>query len=146
MELFVNGTLMRGEALHQNLNGCPFLREALTAPSYRLFLMGGGSYPGMIRISHSGAAIAGELYSVPDALVDAIFAREPPHLYLGEVELEDGSAVQGVLCDADGLKHPEITAYGGWRAWQKHVDALVRSQTARLSARRAGERPPYVTG
>lgn len=126
MQLFVNGTLMRGEALHRNLIGCNFLLEARTAPCYRLFLMGDGSYPGMIRASHSGACIAGELYYVPDARVQEIFAREPPHLYLGEVELEDGSHVEGVLCDPEAApKHPEITGYGGWRGWRKHVDAMV---------------------
>lgn len=126
MQLFVNGTLMRGEVLHQNLSGCNFLLEVRTAPSYRLFLMGAGNYPGMIRAQLNGASIAGELYSVPDTLVQEIFAREPPHLYLGEVELEDGSHVQGVLCDPDAApKHPEITGYGGWRGWRKHVEAGV---------------------
>jgi gamma-glutamylcyclotransferase (GGCT)/AIG2-like uncharacterized protein YtfP len=126
MQLFVNGTLMRGEALHQNMSACQFVHEARTAPSYRLFLMGGGSYPGMIRVAHGGVCIAGELYEVPDVQVDDIFAREPPHLYLGEVELEDGSRVQGVLCDPEAThQRPEITAYGGWRAWRKHMDAIV---------------------
>ena len=126
MQLFVNGTLMRGEVLQANLSGCNFLLEARTAPSYRLFLMGGGSYPGMIRAQHGGASIAGELYYVPDARVDEIFAREPPHLYLGEVELEDGSLVQGVLCDAEAApKHPEITGYGGWRGWRKYAESVI---------------------
>jgi gamma-glutamylcyclotransferase (GGCT)/AIG2-like uncharacterized protein YtfP len=119
MKLFVNGTLMRGEALHQNLNGCAFLREARTATAYRLFVLGNGSYPGMIRAEHGGVAVSGELYDVPDELVDGIFAREPPHLYLGVVELDDGAHVQGVLCDpAAAPTHPEITAYGGWRNWR----------------------------
>ena len=34
--LFVNGTLMRGLALHENLVGAEFLGEAWTAPCYRL--------------------------------------------------------------------------------------------------------------
>lgn len=120
MELFVNGTLMRGEALHQNLHACQFVRAAHTAPHYRLFLLGDGSYPGMMRASHGGAAIAGELYTVPDTEVQAIFAREPPHLYLGDVELDNGEWVPGVLCDpAIAPQHPEITAYGGWQRWRQ---------------------------
>lgn len=117
---------MRGEALHANLTGCNFLLEARTAPSYRLFLMGGGSYPGMIRAPYGGVSIAGELYYVPDARVDEIFAREPPHLFVGEVELEDGTLVQGVLCDPDAApQHPEITAYRGWRGWRQHLGAIT---------------------
>jgi len=123
MELFV-GTLMLGEALHPNLSGCAFLRESLTAPHYRLFLMGGGSYPGMIRVTQEGAAIAGEVYEVSDAQLEAIFAREPPHLYLGDVELENGVWVPGVLCDPEAThRRPEITVFGGWRGWRKQQAA-----------------------
>ena len=126
MHLFVNGTLMRGEALHQNLSACTFLKEVSTAARYRLFLLGGGTYPGMVRADIGASRIAGELYFVPDAHIDEIFAREPPHLYLGEVELEDGSQVPGVLCEAEAVhQNPEITAYGGWRAWRKHADVVV---------------------
>lgn len=126
MDLFVNGTLMRGEALHQNLAACRFVRVAHTGPYYRLFLLGGGTYPGMIRASHGGASIAGELYDVPDAQVGAIFAREPPHLYLGDVELEDGIWVPGVLCEETvAPQYPEITAYGGWQGWRKHGAAMA---------------------
>jgi len=35
--LFVNGTLMRGLALHSNLAGAELLGEAHTAPMYRLY-------------------------------------------------------------------------------------------------------------
>jgi gamma-glutamylcyclotransferase (GGCT)/AIG2-like uncharacterized protein YtfP len=119
MKLFVNGTLMRGEALHQNLDGCTFLAEAQTAAAYRLYALGNGSYPGMIRAADSGVTVSGELYDVPSDLVDGIFAREPPHLYLGVVELADGSQVQGVLCDpAAAPKYPEISTYGGWHNWR----------------------------
>lgn len=126
MELFVNGTLMRGEALHQNLSACQFLRTAQTVPHYRLFLLGDGTYPGMIRASHGGGSIAGELYAVPGAQVEAIFAREPPHLYLGDVELEGSIWVPGVLCEeAVAPQYPEITAYGGWQGWRKHGTAMA---------------------
>ena len=80
----------------------------------------------MIRASHGGASIAGELYDVPDAQVGAIFAREPPHLYLGDVELEDGIWVPGVLCEETvAPQYPEITAYGGWQGWRKHGAAMA---------------------
>jgi allophanate hydrolase len=122
MLLFVNGTLMRGETLHDNLHGCTFLLETRTAPGYRLYAMGEGSYPGMVKSQAGGAAIAGELYQVPSGLVQVIFEREPPHLYLGKVELEDGSRVWGVLCEEVAVPDkPEITWFGGWRNWRAHM-------------------------
>jgi gamma-glutamylcyclotransferase (GGCT)/AIG2-like uncharacterized protein YtfP len=80
MLLFVNGTLMRGETLHDNLHGCTFLLETRTASGYRLYAMGDGSYPGMVKADAGGAAILGELYQVPAGLVQVIFEREPPYL------------------------------------------------------------------
>ena len=63
---------------------------------------------------------------MPDAHIDEIFAREPPHLYLGEVEREDGSHVPGVLCETKAaFQHPEVTGYGGWHAWRKHMDNVA---------------------
>jgi len=47
VELFVNGTLMRGDVLHQNLDGARFISEARTAPRYRLYSIG-DVHPGMI--------------------------------------------------------------------------------------------------
>ncbi|MBV9357638.1 MAG: glutamyl-tRNA amidotransferase, partial [Chloroflexi bacterium] len=46
VELFVNGTLMRGLALHANLNGAEFLETVRTAPIYRLYSIG-DVHPGM---------------------------------------------------------------------------------------------------
>ena len=40
VELFVNGTLMRGLKLHHNLDGATFLGAFRTAPVYRLYSIG----------------------------------------------------------------------------------------------------------
>ena len=125
MLLFVNGTLMRGETLHDNLHGCTFLLETCTASGYRLYAMGDGSYPGMVKSAAGGASISGELYQVPSGLVQVIFEREPPYLYLGKVDLEDGSSVWGVLCEEVAVPDkPEITWFGGWRSWRAHMAAV----------------------
>jgi gamma-glutamylcyclotransferase (GGCT)/AIG2-like uncharacterized protein YtfP len=47
-ELFVNGTLMRGLALHGNLAGAEFLGVACTAPVYRLYSID-DRHPGHVR-------------------------------------------------------------------------------------------------
>ena len=62
--LFVNGTLMRGLALHSNLDGAGFVGEERTAPAYRLFYIA-DAHPGMFRDDADGRSIAGELYDLP---------------------------------------------------------------------------------
>src|SRR5579859_137181 len=48
-DLFVNGTLMRGLKLHDNLNQAPYLGVVRTAPLYRLHSIG-AVHPGMYRL------------------------------------------------------------------------------------------------
>ncbi len=119
MILFVNGTLMRGLALHENLAGAEFLGEAWTAPCYRLHSIG-DRHPGMYEVQAGGVAIAGELYEMPDAVRRRVEAGEPPGLYCGPVRLADGSVVNGILYPRDLAegKHPDISAHGGWRAYR----------------------------
>src|SRR5262245_63068367 len=96
--LAVNGTLMRGLELNNNLlaAGARFVRETRTAPVYRLWSIG-DRHPAMLRVASGGAAIAVEVWSVPDAGLAGILRQEPPGLCIGKVQLEDGSEVLGVL-------------------------------------------------
>lgn len=120
-ELFVNGTLMRGLKLHRNMGDSTFLGEFRTAPHYRVYTIN-DVHPGMYRLNEGeagGASIWGELYIVDDAVWNAIEAGEPPNLYRGTIELEDGRQVLGILYPrelAEG-NYPEITGFGGWRAY-----------------------------
>jgi gamma-glutamylcyclotransferase (GGCT)/AIG2-like uncharacterized protein YtfP len=119
-ELFVNGTLMRGLKLHENLSGAEFLGEFRTAPRYRIFSIG-DVHPGMFEVDpgETGVAVAGELYRVPDDVWQRVEAGEPPGLYRGRVTLEDGREVWGILFPremAEG-KHREITEFGDWRSY-----------------------------
>jgi gamma-glutamylcyclotransferase (GGCT)/AIG2-like uncharacterized protein YtfP len=120
-ELFVNGTLMRGLALHGNLAGADFLGAFRTAPRYRLFSIG-DVHPGMFEVAEGeeGVAVAGELYRVPEDVWQRVEAGEPPGLYRGWVTLEDGRQVWGILFPrelAEG-RHREISEYGDWRAYR----------------------------
>ena len=117
--LAVNGTLMRGLELNANLveAGATFVREARTAPVYRLWSIA-DRHPAMIRVGGGGAAIAVEVWSVPPAGLAAILLKEPPGLCVGKVRLDDGSETLGVLGEpalCEGMR--EITEYGGWRAY-----------------------------
>ncbi|MDJ0572895.1 MAG: hypothetical protein QNJ53_28180 [Pleurocapsa sp. MO_192.B19] len=117
IELAVNGTLMRGLELNNNLLavGATFVREAITEPTYRLFSIG-DVHPAMMRVKTGGVAIAVEVWAVPPAGLAQILLNEPPGLCIGKVRLDDGSEILGVvgesICCENGK---EITQYGGWR-------------------------------
>jgi gamma-glutamylcyclotransferase (GGCT)/AIG2-like uncharacterized protein YtfP len=119
MLLAVNGTLMRGLPLNPNLvaAGARFVREARTAPAYRLWSIG-DRHPAMLRVASGGAAIAVEVWDVPAAGIADILIKEPAGLSIGKVTLEDGSETLGVLGEpilCEGQR--EITSHGGWRAY-----------------------------
>jgi gamma-glutamylcyclotransferase (GGCT)/AIG2-like uncharacterized protein YtfP len=117
-ELFVNGTLMRGLALHGNLAGAEFVGEARTAPIYRLYSIG-DRHPGMFEVADGGVAVAGEIYRVPEDVWRRFEAGEPPDLYCWPVRLADGREISGILYPralAEG-RHRDISAYGDWRAY-----------------------------
>jgi gamma-glutamylcyclotransferase (GGCT)/AIG2-like uncharacterized protein YtfP len=117
-ELFVNGTLMRGLALSGSLDGAEFLGEFRTAPRYRLYSIG-DVHPGMFEVEWGGVSVAGEIYRVPPDVWQRVEAGEPPGLYRGDVRLEDGRVVSGILFPrglAEG-RHRDISEYGDWRAY-----------------------------
>lgn len=110
-----NGGLMRGQTAHWKLRGAAFLGEVRTAPCYRLYSIG-DRYPAMLPDDERGVAINAELYDLPDALWARVLAVEPPGLYAGPVELDDGRVLDGILGEADFVaRHgQDISAYGGW--------------------------------
>ena len=119
MLLAVNGTLMRGLALNGNLlaAGGSFVREAKTAPVYRLYSIN-DVHPAMLRADSGGAAIALEIWELPAAGFAQVLAREPAGLCIGKVALSDGGEVLGVLGEPWLVaRGAEITRYGGWRAY-----------------------------
>jgi AGZA family xanthine/uracil permease-like MFS transporter len=117
--LFVNGTLMRGLALHANLDGAEFVEEAHTAPSYRIYSIG-DVHPGMFLVPEGGVSVPGEIYRVPDEVWRRVEAGEPPGLYRGPVSLADGRVVPGILYPRElAENHRDISDHGGWRAYWK---------------------------
>ena len=119
VRLAVNGTLMRGLALNENLTavGATFARATTTTPSYRLSSIG-DRHPAMIRVARGGRAIAVEVWDVPAAGLAAILLGEPAGLCVGKIRLADGEETLGVLGEpalCEGQR--EITEYGGWRAY-----------------------------
>lgn len=124
MLLAVNGTLMQGLELNENLIrvGAAFLRETKTASCYRVWSIQ-DRYPGMLRVTSGGAPVSCEVWEIsPDGLAD-ILNREPAGLTIGKVKLDDDTEVFGVLAEpwaVEGMR--EITAFGGWREYTASLD------------------------
>jgi gamma-glutamylcyclotransferase (GGCT)/AIG2-like uncharacterized protein YtfP len=116
VELLVNGTLMRGLALHHNLEGATFLGAYRTASRYRLYSIN-DIHPGMFEVETGGISVAGEMYRMGDDIWRRVEAGEPPHLYRGPVRLSD--VVDGILFPrsiAEG-RHKDISEFGDWRTY-----------------------------
>src|SRR6202011_5560527 len=88
--------LMRGLELHGNLRGAEFVEEAVTAPVYRLYSIG-GAHPGMFEVAEGGVAVAGELYRVGPEVWRRVAAGEPAGLYRGAVPPARGPARRRLL-------------------------------------------------
>ncbi|HEY9697159.1 MAG TPA: glutamyl-tRNA amidotransferase [Trichocoleus sp.] len=118
--LAVNGTLMRGLELNENLQraGAKFVQETTTAPIYRLWSIY-DRHPAMLRVLEGGAAIALEVWAVPSAGICDILMQEPAGLSIGKVVLANGDTVLGVLGEPFLCENqPEITQWGGWRSYR----------------------------
>ena len=120
--LAVNGTLMRGLALENNLKevGAIFIEENKTAPIYRLYSIN-DQYPAMIK-DENGASIAVELYEISEEGMQTVLSKEPDGLTIEKITLIDNREVYGVV----GLPYiikdrKEITSYGGWKNYIKNV-------------------------
>jgi gamma-glutamylcyclotransferase (GGCT)/AIG2-like uncharacterized protein YtfP len=121
IELFVNGTLMRGLGLHANLHGATFLGEYRTEPRYRLHSIG-DVHPGMYEVEQGGVSVLGELYRMPPDVLHRVEAGEPPHLYRGLVRLIGHEPCEGILYPREQIEaggHRDISVYGGWRAYRQ---------------------------
>lgn len=119
LQLAVCGAHLRGLPLnHQLLElGGRFVREAWTAPCYRLFALNSiPPKPGMLRSASGGAAIELEIWELPAAGLGQFLAAIPFPLGLGKVELDDGSQVTCFLVESAAVESVrEITQFGGWK-------------------------------
>ncbi|MCL5015140.1 MAG: gamma-glutamylcyclotransferase [Firmicutes bacterium] len=120
MKIFVNGELMRGLSMHKLLTDAEFIREASTAPIYRLFSID-DQYPAMVMALpfEDGYSIPGEIYHIPEELWPRIAANERRlGLYPGPIWLADGQALRGILSVRELCEgYEDISRYGGWRIY-----------------------------
>lgn len=119
--LLAVGNHLAGLPRHHELaeRGARLLRPARTRDCYRLLARGTAPpfNPGLVEVAAgAGAAIAGELYALPADAVAGLAALVRPPIHLGQVQLEDGRAVHGYLCDPGAAATArDISHHGGWR-------------------------------
>ena len=121
--LAVNGTLMRGLELENNLKAVSaiFIKESQTEKAYRLFSID-DKYPAMVKDA-KGSAIDVELYEISEQGMQEVLSKEPEGLTIKEITLIDGNKVQGVVALPFIIENrKEITKYGGWRNYLAHKE------------------------
>lgn len=114
----VCGLHMRGFPLEKQMleHGASFLREARTAPEYKMVkLSSEPPKPGLIRTKKAGASIQIELWEMPLEELGRFAERIPFPLGIGKIKIEDGTEVPGFICEAVGEEEEDISYTGGWR-------------------------------
>ncbi|MDA0338682.1 MAG: allophanate hydrolase [Proteobacteria bacterium] len=124
IEFVVVGAHMSGMALAWQMKerGARFLRSAQTATCYRMHALSGDpERPAMVRLSddEQGASFACEVWAFPEHTLGGFLAGLPSPLSLGKVSLDDGNYYTGFLAEAAlASAAPDISHFGGWRAYQ----------------------------
>jgi hypothetical protein len=125
--MFLNGTAMSGQKHHSAHKGSTFLGPASTAARYRFFAIR-DEFPGLYPVASGGRVIEGELYDIPDAVLqDHLLPAEPPELMFGRIELLDGDEVNAMLLVpsriAPNVRVVDISELGGFRAYLRFLAA-----------------------
>jgi hypothetical protein len=123
--MFLNGTAMRGQPDHHAVAGSTYLGPRRTAARYR-FVAVRNAFPGLLPMCQGGNSIEGELYELSeDVLFRSLMPEEPAELELGTIALDDGEIVNAMHLQPDRLVPGDlvvdITAFGGWRTYQRHL-------------------------
>jgi allophanate hydrolase len=119
--LAVVGAHLTGQPLNHQLTsrgGC-LVATGRTGSGYSLYALANTTppKPGLVRDGGKGG-IEVEIWSLPPEGFGAFVAEIPAPLGIGKLTLEDGSAVQGFLCESHAISGArDITHFGSWRAF-----------------------------
>jgi allophanate hydrolase len=125
----VVGAHLSGEPLNWQLTelGARFVRATRTASRYRLFSLPNTmpAKPGLVRTElEEGHGIELEVWWLPLSALGAFLAGIRAPLCIGTIELEDGDAVHGFLCESHAVVGAtDISKFGGWRAYRRSLSA-----------------------
>ncbi|MEM9307481.1 MAG: allophanate hydrolase [Pseudomonadota bacterium] len=123
IRIAVCGAHMSGLPLNYTLTdrGATFVRKDCSAPDYMFFALPGRQVrrPGMVRTaSGTGSKIALELWDMPITAFGGFMRTIPAPLGIGTINLSDGTAVQGFVCEAIACEDAEdITKLADWRKY-----------------------------
>lgn len=137
IDLFVVGAHLTGQPLNAQLvqAGGTLVSTARTSSGYRLHALATEPpKPGLVRTAAhavpgtgaetgSGATgIEGEIWRLPAAGFGTFTAAVPAPMTIGTVELTDGRQIKGFLVEPYAVEGtPDITHFGGWRAYLASV-------------------------
>jgi allophanate hydrolase len=126
--LAVVGAHLSGQPLNWQLTrrGALLVKTCRTAAAYRLYALTHCSppKPGLVRApaGQPGAAIEVEVWLMSEEAFGGFVATIPAPLGIGVLALEDGTQVQGFICEPYGTENAnDISHYGGWRAYLADV-------------------------
>ncbi|HVU05586.1 MAG TPA: allophanate hydrolase [Polyangiaceae bacterium] len=120
----VAGAHLSGMPLNHQLTSrrARLVKTGKTAPGYKLYALAGTvpPKPGLVfDPSFAGTGIEIEVWSLDAAAFGAFVDEVPPPLAIGTVTLEDGSTVNGFVCEPAALRGAtDVTSHGGWRAYR----------------------------
>lgn len=122
--VFICGSALRGQPDHQNLQSAKFIKQAATAPRYRLHAAADGWHPAIYEVAQGGISIPGEVYEMTLEQYEHLSATEPPNMYPSDVVLEDGEVLTAFLYPQELVEKynwQDISDYGGWAAYKQSV-------------------------
>jgi allophanate hydrolase len=119
-QIAVCGAHLSGLPLNPQLVqlGAKLVRATRTAPHYQLYALPGTTppKPGLVRVKSGGASIEVEVWELTADAYGRFVAAIPAPLGIGTLALEDGTSVQGFLCEAHAVEGArDITSFGGWK-------------------------------
>ncbi len=129
IQLAVAGAHLSGEPLNHQLTsrGGRLVRACRTARSYRFYALSGTvpPKPGLVHDpAFVGDGIEVEVWALDEAAFGSFVDEVPPPLAIGTVVLDDGTMVNGFVCEPHALDGAaEITTYGGWRRYRATAKA-----------------------
>ena len=130
VELVVAGAHLRGEPLEGQLVGLGAVwdRTTTTAPTYRLWALADRDPPKPALVHDpGGAAIEVDVWRIDPAALGHFLQLVPPPLALGTVSLADGTTATGFVAEPRALDGAtDITALGGWRAYEGRTSVVAR--------------------
>lgn len=141
VDLVVVGAHLSGLPLNAELldRGATLVGPVVTAAAYGLWALDTvPPKPGLLRVRTGGAAVRGERWRLPAAGLGELVAGLPAPMTIGSVELDDGAALPGFLVEAWAVEGaPDISAFGGWRAYLAYREEGRPSRSSMRASRAA---------